>query len=68
MMFFLRHNPIINKEFRSRMRNLRTYILVTIFVGLMSISAGVVVFLLVYSSGQPGSLAIWQRAGQGGSP
>lgn len=64
MMFFLRHNPIINKEFRSRMRNLRTYILVTIFVGLLSISAGAVVFLLVYSSGQPGSIAIWQRAGQ----
>lgn len=64
MSISLRHNPIINKEFRSRMRNLRTYIVVTIFVGLMSISAGVVVFLLVYASGQPGSAVIWQRAGQ----
>jgi ABC-type transport system involved in multi-copper enzyme maturation permease subunit len=56
-------NPIIEKELRSRMRGLRTFILITLFVGLISISAGAVLSLLSYTTGQAGSLAIWQRSG-----
>lgn len=60
----LRSNPILLKEIRARMRSLRTFILITLFLGLISSTAGIVLALLVFSSGQPGTLEIWQRSGQ----
>jgi ABC-2 type transport system permease protein len=60
----LRSNPILQKEIRSRMRSLRTFILLTLFLGLISSSAAIVLTLLGFSTGQPGTLEIWQRSGQ----
>jgi ABC-2 type transport system permease protein len=58
------NNPIIRKEFRSRMRPLRTFLTISGF--LLFISLGVVLILLALgiTTNQGGALEIWQRAGK----
>ncbi|NDJ55195.1 MAG: hypothetical protein GYB68_19155 [Chloroflexi bacterium] len=52
---FIRRNPVALKELRGRMRGVRTFIILTIFVGLMSAFA--VVLYLVYTASNPLSLS-----------
>jgi ABC-type transport system involved in multi-copper enzyme maturation permease subunit len=56
-------NPIIRKEIRTRMRSLRTFFVVTVFLGVVSASAALILTLLVYSTSQPGTLEILRRSG-----
>lgn len=56
-------NPIIRKEIRTRMRSLRTFFVVTVFLGIVSISAALILTLLVYTSSQPGTLEVLRRSG-----
>lgn len=57
-------NPIIRKEIMTRMRSLRTYLVVTGFIGLLSIGAVVILMTLSFAAGQPGSLELWERSGK----
>jgi ABC-type transport system involved in multi-copper enzyme maturation permease subunit len=57
-------NPIIRKEIMTRMRSLKTYLVVTGFIGLLSIGAVVILMTLSFASGQPGSLELWERSGK----
>lgn len=57
-------NPIIRKEVKTRMRSIKTYLIVTGFLGLLSIAAIVILLTLNFASGQPGSLELWERSGK----
>lgn len=45
------------------MRSLRTFVIVTIFLGIISASAALILGLLFYSTSQPGMLEVLQRSG-----
>lgn len=61
--FLFHQNPILRKEIHTRMRSLRAFALVTIFLGIVSASAVLVLALLFFTTNQPGMLEILQRAG-----
>ncbi len=57
-------NPIIRKEVLTRMRSYKTYLVVTGFLGLLSVGAVVILLTLTFASTQPGSLDLWEISGR----